>query len=68
MIIKHLATKMLHQQSNLLSDKRFPLQVTTLRQLQRMAGRVVLHTEEEQTGKRYVLVEGTDAKVHLIHH
>jgi type IV secretory pathway VirD2 relaxase len=52
----------------LLSDKRLPLQVTNLRQLQRVEGRVLLHTEEEQTGKRYMLIEGTDAKVHLIYH
>src|SRR5882762_7798066 len=52
----------------LLSDKRLPLQVTTLHQLQRVAGRVLLHTEDEQTGKRYMLVEGTDGKVHLIYH
>ena len=52
----------------LLSDKRLPLQVTNLRQLQRVEGRVLLHTEDEQTGKRYMLVEGTDAKVHLIYH
>jgi hypothetical protein len=31
-------------------------------------GRVLLHTEDEQTGKRYMLVEGTDEKVHLIYH
>src|SRR4029077_17762386 len=52
----------------LLSDKRLPLHVTTLRQLQRVEGRVLLHTEDEQTGKRYMLVEGTDGKVHLIYH
>src|SRR6202158_1047954 len=52
----------------LVSDKRLPLQVTTLRQLQSVAGRVLLHTEDEQTGKRYMLVEGTDGKVHLIYH
>src|SRR6266481_4071373 len=52
----------------LVSDKRLPLQVTTLRQLQTVTGRVLLHTEDEQTGKRYMLIEGTDAKVHLIYH
>src|SRR5207249_6780770 len=41
--------------------------VTTLRQLQVVAGRVLLHTEDDQTGKRYMLVEGTDGKVHLIY-
>jgi type IV secretory pathway VirD2 relaxase len=60
--------KMLAAHGALLSDKRLPLQVTTLRQLQRVEGRVLLHTEVEQTGKRYMLVEGTDAKVHLIYH
>jgi len=60
--------KMLAAHGALLSDKRLPLQVTNLRQLQRVQGRVLLHTEDEQTGKRYMLVEGTDAKVHLIYH
>ncbi|HJY92442.1 MAG TPA: DUF3363 domain-containing protein [Candidatus Acidoferrum sp.] len=60
--------KMLAAHGAILSDKRLPLQVTTFRQFQRVAGRVLLHTEDEQTGKRYMLVEGTDAKVHLIYH
>jgi type IV secretory pathway VirD2 relaxase len=60
--------KMLVAHGALLSDKRLSLQVTTLRQLQSVAGRVLLHTEDEQTGKRYMLIEGTDAKVHLIYH
>jgi type IV secretory pathway VirD2 relaxase len=60
--------KMLAAHGALLSDKRLPLQVANLRELQRVEGRVLLHTEDEQTGKRYMLVEGTDAKVHLIYH
>src|SRR6202795_2079176 len=60
--------KMLAAHGALVSDQRLPLQVTTLRQLQSVAGRVLLHTEDEQTGKRYMLVEGTDGKVHLIYH
>src|ERR1700674_2463915 len=60
--------KMLAAHGALVSDKRLPLQVTTLRQLQSVAGRVLLHSEDEQTGKRYMLVEGTDGKVHLIYH
>jgi type IV secretory pathway VirD2 relaxase len=60
--------KMLTAHGALLSDKRLSLEVTTLRQLQSVAGRVLLHTEDEQTGKRYMLIEGTDAKVHLIYH
>ncbi len=60
--------RMLAAHGALVSDKRLPLQVTTLRQLQVVAGRVLLHTEDEQTGKRYMLVEATDGKVHLIYH
>ncbi len=60
--------KMLAAHGALLSDKRLPLQLTTLRELQTVAGRVLLHTEDEQTGKRYMLVEGTDANVHMIYH
>jgi type IV secretory pathway VirD2 relaxase len=60
--------KMLAAHGALLSDKRLPLHVANLRELQRVEGRVLLHTEDEQTGKRYMLVEGTDAKVHLIYH
>src|SRR5258707_7259343 len=60
--------KMLAAHGALVSDKRLPLHVTTLRQLQTVTGRVLLHTEDEQTGKRYMLIEGTDAKVHLIYH
>ena len=60
--------KMLAAHGALVSDKRLPPQVTTLRQLQTVTGRVLLHTEDEQTGKRYMLIEGTDAKVHLIYH
>jgi len=60
--------KMLAAHGALVSDKRLPLQVTTLRQFESLTGRVLLHTEDEQTGRRYMLVEGTDAKVHLIYH
>src|SRR5229473_3214649 len=60
--------KMLAAHGATVSDNRLPLQVSTLRQLQTVAGRVLLHTEDEQTGKRYMLVEGTDGKVHLIYH
>jgi hypothetical protein len=60
--------KMLAAHGALASDKRLPFQITNLRQVCSVAGRVLLHTEDEQTGKRYMLLEGTDAKVHLIYH
>src|SRR5580692_6371189 len=60
--------KMLAAHGAPVSDKRLPLQVTALRQLQIVAGRVLLHSEDEQTGDRCLLIEGTDGKVHLIYH
>lgn len=60
--------KVLAAHGAILSDPRLPLRITTLRQFQSVSGRVLLHTEDEQTGKRYMLVEGTDAQVHLIYH
>jgi hypothetical protein len=60
--------KMLAAHAAILSDNRLPLQFTTFRQIKIVAGRVLLHTEDEQTGKRFMLIEGTDAKVHFIYH
>ena len=60
--------KMLAAHGAILSDHRLPLHITTLRQFQSVSGRVLLHTEDEQTGRRYMLLEGTDATVHLIYH
>jgi len=60
--------KMLAAHGAILSDTRLPLQITILRPFHVVSGRILLHTEDEQTGRRYMLVEGTDAKVHLIYH
>lgn len=60
--------KMLAAHGVILSDPRLSLRITTLRQFQSVSGRVLLHAEDEQTGKRYMLVEGTEATVHLIYH
>jgi hypothetical protein len=51
-----------------LSDPRLPFQITTIRNLKAVEGRVLLHAEDEASGRRYLLLEGTDAKVHLIYH
>jgi type IV secretory pathway VirD2 relaxase len=54
--------------SAMLSDPRLPLQVTDLRYVRELEGRLIAHGEEETTGRAYMLVEGTDAKVHFIYH
>jgi hypothetical protein len=60
--------KMLAAHGALLSDPRLPVEITDVRKLKIVEGRVLLHAEDETSGRRYLLLEGTDAKVHLIYH
>ena len=60
--------KMLAAHGALLSDPRLPFEITDIRNLTVVEGRVLLHAEDEASGRRYLLLEGTDAKVHLIYH
>lgn len=63
--------KMLASHGALLSDERLPLEVLDLRKLKILEGRVLAHGEEEigkAAGRHYLLLEGTDAKVHLIYY
>lgn len=59
--------KALAAHAETLSDARLPLQVTDLRTVRELDGRVIAHGEEETTGRSYMLLEGTDAKVHFIY-
>jgi type IV secretory pathway VirD2 relaxase len=60
--------KMLASNGALLSDGRLPLVVLDLRRLKSVEGRVLAHGEDEAAGRHYLLLEGTDAKVHLIYY
>jgi hypothetical protein len=60
--------KMLAAHGALLSDPRLPFEITNIRNLKAVEGRVLLHAEDEASGRLYLLLEGTDAKVHLIYH
>ena len=63
--------KMLASHGALLSDERLPLVVLDMRKLKTLEGRVLAHGEEELgkgAGRHYLLLEGTDAKVHLIYY
>jgi type IV secretory pathway VirD2 relaxase len=63
--------KMLASHGALLSDERLPLVVLDMRKLKTVEGRVLAHGEEEvgkSAGRHYLLLEGTDAKVHLIYY
>ena len=54
-----------------MSDERLPLVVLDMRKLKAVEGRVLGHGEEEDgrgAGRHYMLLEGTDAKIHLIYY
>ena len=52
----------------LLSDERLPIQMLDSRHLTSVEGRVLVHGQDEQSGRNYLMLEGTDAKVHFIHY
>ena len=55
----------------LVSDERLPLVVTEPRSIKQLEGRVLGHGENEtgkDFGRHYMLLEGTDARIHLIYY
>jgi type IV secretory pathway VirD2 relaxase len=50
------------------SDPRLPLHVTRPEEISDLEGRVLGHGEEESTARNYLLLEGTDARVHFIYY
>jgi hypothetical protein len=60
--------KMLAKHGALISDPRLPMQVADLRKLKVLEGRVLVHGEDEQTGRTYMFLEGVDAKVYVVYH
>ena len=58
--------RMLASHGVLISDERLLIEVLDLRQIESVEGRVLVHGQDEQTGRNYLMLEGTDAKVHFI--
>ena len=52
----------------LMSDDRLPLAVLDFRELTTVEGRILVHGEEESSGRRYLMLEGTDARVHYLYY
>ena len=52
----------------LMSDERLPLAVLDLRELTTLEGRILVHGEEESSGRIYLMLEGTDARVHYVYY
>jgi type IV secretory pathway VirD2 relaxase len=58
--------KTLRAHGALLSDERLPMAVFDVRQGGSVEGRVVVHGEDEQSGRRYLMLEGVDSRVHYV--
>jgi hypothetical protein len=48
------------------SDERLPLEVLDIRSLTTLEGRILVHGEEESSGRSYLMLEGTDARIHHV--
>jgi len=51
-----------------MSDERLPIELLNPAQMTSVEGRVLVHGQDEQTGRNHLMLEGTDAKVHYIHY
>lgn len=63
--------KILARHGVLRSDERLPINVFDSRQLTSLEGRILVHGEEEsgrEAGRNYLMLEGTDARIHLIYY
>jgi hypothetical protein len=58
--------KTLFAHGELVSDKRLPCQAVDWQQTALVEGRVLVHGEEEHSGKNYLLLESTAAKVYYM--
>lgn len=58
--------KMLGAHGAVVSDGRLPIEVLDFRRTNLVEGRVLVHGEDEQSGRSYLMLEGTDAQVHFI--
>jgi len=58
--------KTLRAHGALLSDERLPMAAFDGRPTVSVEGRVVVHGEDEQSGRRYLMLEGVDARVHYV--
>ena len=52
----------------LMSDERLPVSVLNWRETNAIEGRILVHGQDEASGRNYLMLEGTDAKVHFIHY
>ena len=52
----------------LMSDDRLPVEVLDPATMTSVEGRVLVHGQDENSGRNYLMLEGTDAKVYFVHY
>jgi type IV secretory pathway VirD2 relaxase len=60
--------KMLAAHGVLMSDERLRIEIIDFRKTTSVEGRVLVHGEDEQSGRSYLMLEGTDGRIHFIHY
>jgi type IV secretory pathway VirD2 relaxase len=60
--------KMLAAHGVLMSDERLPIEPVQWRQTPVIQGRVIVHGEDDATGRNYLMLEGTDGKIHFVNY
>jgi hypothetical protein len=50
------------------SDEKLSLNMLDLRDLTTLEGRILVHGEDENSGRSYLMLEGTDARVHYVYY
>jgi hypothetical protein len=58
--------KTLFAHGELVSDMRLPVEVINWSQMASVEGRVLMHGEDEHSGKSFLMLESTSARVHFI--
>jgi len=52
----------------LMSDERLPVEVLDPASMTSVEGRVLVHGQDENSGRNYLMLEGTNAKVYFVHY
>ncbi len=58
--------RVLAEHGALLSDERLLMEVLDLSRVTTVEGRVLVHGQEEQSGRNYLMLESTDAKIYFV--
>ena len=60
--------KTLSAHGALMSDERLPIEVLDLSRMTTVEGRVLVHGQDERSGRNYLMLESTDAKIYFVNY